>query len=138
MIPSNAQTLDFDLADGLEDAEPAPTKTWRLNTDALRIGEPIDGAAALAQSIEGMLLTPRYSCELYSWDYGSEFDELIGMPEAYCEAEVERMVSEALMQDDRIESVDSFEFTTQGRVLTAAFVVHTIYGEIDQTKEVAI
>lgn len=39
-----------------------------------------------------------------------ELQDLIGKPMDYVMVEVERRITEALTQDDRIDSVDNFEF----------------------------
>jgi hypothetical protein len=53
-------------------------------------------------------------------------------------SEIKRRITEALEQDDRITSVDTWTFETGRRSVLASFVVHSIYGDLDITKEVAI
>ena len=57
------------------------------------------------------------------------------MPKDYAMSEFKRRVYEALIQDDRITAVDSWEFETSWRWVTAFFIVHTIYGDIEVKKE---
>ena len=47
-------------------------------------------------------------------------------------------ITEALLQDDRITAVDSWEFETGRNWVLARFVAHTIFGEVEAEKEVAI
>ena len=56
----------------------------------------------------------------------------------YVMVEAERRITEALMQDDRIESVDNFEFEVHKKTLLAAFTVHTKYGNAKIEKEVDV
>ena len=52
-------------------------------------------------------------------------------------AELERRISEALLQDDRIESVDSFEYDYSKKgVVLVTFQVHTLFGTFDEEKVV--
>ena len=63
---------------------------------------------------------------------GHTNSENIGMPVDYCTVELERRVIEALLQDNRIKDVHSFEFDTKserGTVLIKSFVANTIFGE---------
>ena len=47
---------------------------------------------------------------MYSWDYGVELADLFGEPVSYVCPELERRITEALLQDGRIEGVDGFSF----------------------------
>ena len=52
-------------------------------------------------------------------------------------AEIERRVTEALIQDDRIKSVSDFEFDISKRhEVVCTFVVHTIFGDVESEKGV--
>ena len=75
-----------------------------------------------------MLNTERYQYLIYSWDYGVELLDLFGEPISYVCPELERRITEALLQDDRIEEVDGFEFEVSGGTVKASFTVHTVFG----------
>ena len=74
----------------------------------------------------------------YSRNYGSELSDLIGKPKDYAMSEIKRRITEALLQDDRITSLDGWEFETGRNWVTARFTVHTIYGDVSAEKEVDI
>lgn len=57
-------------------------------------------------------------------------------PKDYAMSEIKRRITEALMQDDRITSLSDWEFETGRKSVRASFVVHTIYGDVEATKEV--
>ena len=67
-----------------------------------------------------------------------ELADLIGQPKDYVMSEAKRRITEALTQDDRIESVDEWAFETTKKSVIVTFVVHTIFGDIETTKEVAV
>ena len=74
---------------------------------------------------------------MYSWDYGIETIDLYGEPVSYVCPELERRITEALTWDDRIESVDNFEFNiSQKGMIHVTFTVHTIFGDTEAEKEV--
>ena len=57
----------------------------------------------------------------------------------YCMSEMERQIREALLQDDRIISVDGFTFEQPEKgVLKALFQVRTSMGSLTAEKEVRI
>ena len=68
-----------------------------------------DKQEAMRQAIYKIIRTERYKHIIYSWNYGIELEDLFGMPVDYCTVELERRVIEALLQDNRIKDVHSFE-----------------------------
>lgn len=95
----------------------------------------VDGMEALKQSIHKALLTEQYEYPIYSFQYGIAWKQLIGEDRSYVRAELRRMVEELLMRDDRIRSVDGFEFSFSGDSCHCSFNVSSIYGEISVTTE---
>lgn len=72
-----------------------------------------DGLEAIKQAVYLILNVERYRYVIYSSNYGVEFDDLLGKPVPYVLPELKRRIEEALTQDDRITSVDGFEFETK-------------------------
>lgn len=95
----------------------------------------VDGMEALKQSIYKSLSTEQYEHPIYSFQYGIAWKQLIGEDRSYVRAELRRMVEELLMRDDRIRSVDGFEFSFSGDSCHCSFNVSSIYGEISVTTE---
>ena len=116
-----------------------PGYTHKLNTERKKIVGYVDGLEAYKQAIYKILNTERYEYVIYSWDYGVEFKTLIGMPIYYVVPEIERRITEAIMQDDRTVSVGDFQFDTSKRgVVSVTFGVTSIYGEETIETEVEI
>ena len=96
-----------------------------------------DELEAMKQVVFKILNTERYQYIIYSWNYGIELLDLYGEPVTYVCPELERRITEALVQDDRIESVDSFVFDVlEKRTVKVTFTVHTIFGGIEAEKVV--
>lgn len=95
----------------------------------------VDGMEALKQSIYKALSTEQYEYPIYSFQYGIAWKQLIGEDRSYVRAELRRMVEELLMRDDRIRSVDGFEFSFSGDSCHCSFNASSIYGEISVTTE---
>lgn len=132
MIPKNDSSL-ISLK-----IETQPSKSYALDTATGRIRGFADGLDALMQAIYLILNVERYRCLIYSWDYGTELQSLIGQPVSFVLPEIKRLITEALTQDDRIESVDNFTFKTSRSIVHVTFTVHTLLGDIDTETEVTI
>lgn len=116
-----------------------PSLNHRMVLEQEIIKGTCDKREAMRQVIYKILNTERYRYLIYSWNYGIELENLFGQPVRYVTGELERRVTEALTQDDRIESVTDFEFDTSKRHTVAAhFTVHTVFGDIEAEKEVII
>lgn len=115
-----------------------PSRTYRLDITHGRVRGMTQDVEALIQAIYLILSVERYRYPIYSRDYGAELSDLIGCPKDYAMSEVKRRITEALIQDDRIDSVDGWNFESTKRALTVTFTVHSIYGDIEATKEVDI
>lgn len=105
LIPQVADDLLPDLTE-----EEQPSYTYAMGLETNRISGKCSDLTALKQAIYKIVNTERYSYPVYSDNYGIELKDLVGMPETYCMAELERRIREALIQDDRIDTVDNFTF----------------------------
>lgn len=115
-----------------------PGLTHKLDINRNRVRGMTDEQDAVLQAVYLILNTERYAYPIYSRNYGVELADLIGKPRDYCMSEVKRRVTEALMQDDRITSIDGWELEADYNKVLARFVVHTIYGDVTAAKEVEI
>lgn len=115
-----------------------PSYTFKLNINDENIKGFVDDLQAVKQAIFLILNTQRYQYLIYDWDYGVEFDDLIGCEKNYAIVQIQSRITDALLQDDRIEAVVDFEFKTNKKSITAYFVVKTIFGDIEMQKAVNI
>lgn len=112
-------------------------RTYALDLDKGRISGMIDSIDAVNQFIRKSLITPRFKCLIYDNQFGSEIKERITENDAtreYIEAELPRLVKDAIIYDPRILDVYDFEFEfvtdkeQRGSIRIQA-KVSTIYGE---------
>ena len=115
-----------------------PNKTYKVTADKKRINGYVDDLDSIAQAVELILSTERYKYIIYSWDYGVELYDLIGQPIPYVMSELQRRITEALTQDNRIDDVVDFEFTKSGRKLHVMFTVVTNLGNLSSALEVEV
>lgn len=118
--------------------ETQPSYTHKLDIDRNRVRGMTDERGAVLQAVYLILNVERYAFPIYSRNYGSELSDLIGKPKDYAMSEIKRRITEALLQDDRITSLDGWEFEMGRNWVTARFTVHTIYGDVSAQKEVDI
>ena len=132
MIPSTTAFLEQDF-----EIEEQPTHTYKMNLTSELIRGYTDGQEAMKQAIYKILNTERYQYVMYSWNYGIELLDLYGEPVSYVCPELERRITEALTWDDRIQSVDNFEFniSKKGEILVT-FTAHTVFGDVVAEKVV--
>ena len=100
-------------------------------------GRIVEGVEAIKVWIWLVLQTPRYRYYIYSWDYGNEFEELIGRgySEEYINAEAQRMTEDCLLVNEHIESITDFSVGMENEQLTISFTANTIYGTIQFDNE---
>ena len=134
MIPSRNTILTTEL-----NVVTMPSKQHRMDLDKNRILGTCDNLEAVKQSIFKILNSERYKHIIYSWNYGIELVDLYGKTPMFACTEIERRVKEALIQDDRITSVDEFKFDTSKKgVVSVTFTVHTLFGDVEEEMAVNI
>lgn len=133
MIPNGGNQLKADWT-----IQTQPSKTYRLNVDTQTIVGFCDDREAIEQAIYLILNTERFEWIIYSWAYGSELQGLFGKPIPYVVSELQRRIQEALLQDDRINSVENFVVTCNGGKVLVSFDVLTMKGIIPASKEVVV
>ena len=105
------------------------SKTYRVLNG--RVVGWIDNKQALRQAIEKLLHTERYMYEIYTDEYGIELQALIGENFDLVEAEIGRIIKEALLADDRIVSVNTIQATKlDSTSLLVTFSVESIFGTL--------
>jgi len=129
-----------DTSDALQDFEVVeqPSLTFKLNWEKNRINGMTDGLEAVKQAIYLILNIERYQYLIYNWNYGVELQDLIGKEKSYVLPELEKRITDALIQDSRITGIKNFSFETTRKSVTAFFEVETIYGNLEIEKEVRI
>lgn len=124
------------LLNNIEQMPEQINKTYHVNIEKNTISGLCDGIEAMKQTIYCILNTERFEHLIYSWNYGIELKYLIGESKTFVIPELERVISEALLQDSRILEVNNFTFETKGNIITVRFNVITSVGEVEIEKVV--
>jgi len=122
---------DEELETEIEETKPPKEYDIDFSTGQLT-GKIVEGLAAIKIWIWLALQIPRYRYYIYSWDYGNEYEDLIGQgyTEEYIETEALRITEDCLLINEHIQSVTDFTTTVVNEKLTISFTANTIYGEI--------
>lgn len=125
--------MDDEILD--EELIEIPSKTYKVING--RIAGFVDELDAMRQAVDKILSTERFAWNIYSDDYGSDVNDLIGEDFDLINSELERLITEALSADDRIVSVEDFNINqTNGNSALITFIVVTVFGVIDMEQEV--
>lgn len=137
MIPQTDNFTDVIIDDDFEYME-APSQTYELDTVNYKVkSTKVDGLEAVKQAVYLVLSTERYEYIIYD-EYGVELWELYGREDAYVIPELERVMTEAVMRDERVEHVNNFKIHADGKARICTFTVHTIFGDFEAEKEVLV
>ena len=133
MIPQTDYELDADF-----EFEEIPSETFKILVDKKRVIGRCDDLEAIKQAVYLMLNVERYNYIIYSDNYGVELIDLIGQPIPYVLPELKRRITECLTQDDRITSVDSFNFEVNKNAIHCTFTVQSDLGSFESESVVNI
>jgi hypothetical protein len=111
--------------------------TYLIDFKNRRIRGLIDGRKAVHQAIRKIFATERFSCPIYSGEYGIELESLKGENSGFVVSDLPRRIREALLVDDRILSVDGFSFSRPEKdTVVCECTAATVYGDVPVSEEV--
>lgn len=101
-------------------------------------GKIVEGIEAIKVWIWLCLHTERFRHAIYSADYGTSFEQYIGhvLSDEYINTDCESEISDALLINEYIESIEDFEAIKDGEHLRVSFRVVTKFGNIEVDENV--
>lgn len=142
MLPNaNANTENVEILSDFSFKEPT-SNTYKLNYNKNDLKGFVDNLEAVKQAIYFILNIERYEYLIYDWDYGFQISDLIGSEINSVLPEIKNRITDALIQDTRINSVDDFSFDIKGlkekglypkNKVIVFFTVNTIFGATSET-----
>lgn len=96
-------------------------------------GKKVEGLEAVKVWAWLALHTPRYRYYVYSWDYGQEYEDMIGKgyTDAYLKMELQRMTEECLTVNPFITGIENFEMSKDGDHVKLSFLLVTTLGDTE-------
>lgn len=138
MLPNaNANTVNVEILSDFSFKEPT-SNTYKLNYDKNDLKGFVDNLEAVKQAIYLILNIERYEYLIYDWDYGFQISDLIGSEINSTLPEIQNRITDALIQDTRINSVEDFSFDIKKNKVIVFFTVNTIFGAITETVNLSI
>ena len=106
-----------------------PTNTFIIDWSSRQIAGMDSGLAAMRQAVDIILQNERFEWQIYSSDFGSELESLVGEEYDFIVSELPRRIEDALSIDERVLSVTNFSFVNKGNdVMICRFDVVTVFG----------
>lgn len=101
-------------------------------------GKIVEGIEAIKVWIWLCLHTERFRHAIYSSDYGTSFEQYIGhvLSDEYINNDCESEITDALLINEYIESIEDFEAVNKGEHLRISFRVVTKFGSIEVDENV--
>ncbi len=109
-----------------------PTLTYAMDFSTMSIDGKADGIASLRQLIYKILLTERFAHIIYDDQFGCEIRSVVyarNVGSDFIDAELERVVRDALLSDERILSLKDFSYTVSHDEIYFKMTVETIFGK---------
>lgn len=128
LLPTNSNI------EKLSDFEPVEqtSNTYRLFYQKNKLKGFTDEIDALKQAIYFILNIERYDYLIYNWNYGFEIKDLIGQEPKNILPEIQKRISDALIQDSRINEILNFSFSMLKNKVIVYFTVKSIFGDLKQ------
>jgi hypothetical protein len=109
---------------------------WNFNENKFKLVDGkfvvVEGKDALKIYIYKALITVKNRYKIYSDEYGSDLEKLIGkgFTNGFIRSQVRRYIKESLLINPYIESINNFILDFEDDVLKISLNIGTIYGEV--------
>lgn len=126
---------DIDLRGGVI-FQDQPTLTWIADPVTRRIRGRGDGWEAIRQAVEIIVSVERFKWQIYTPNFGTDYNGLLGTEPGYAASELQRRLEDAFLPDNRILGMKDFTWSFSGVSLSASFTVRTVFGDVESGLEV--
>lgn len=126
MLPKS----DIDLSRGVV-FQDQPTLTWIVDPVTRRIRGRGDGWEAIRQAVEIIVSVERFKWQIYTPNFGTDYDGLLGTEPGYAASELQRRLEDAFLPDSRILGMKDFTWSFSGVSLSVRFTVRTVFGDVE-------
>ncbi len=128
---------DIDLRGGVV-FQDQPTLTWIADPVTRRIRGRGDGWEAIRQAVEIIVNVERFKWQIYTPNFGTDYDGLLGTEPGYAASELQRRLEDAFLPDSRILGIKDFTWSFSGVSLSVRFTVLTVFGDVASGLEVPL
>ena len=86
--------------------------------------------------MEIIVSVERFKWQIYTPNFGTDYDGLLGTEPGYAASELQRRLEDAFLPDNRILGMKDFTWSFSGVSLSASFTVRTVFGDVESGLEV--
>lgn len=115
-----------------------PSLTWIADPVTRRLRGRGDNWEAVRQAVEVIVSVERFHWQIYTPNFGTDLEGLVGNEPGYVASELQRRLADAFLPDSRILGIEDFSYTFRDAVLTAQVAVNTVFGPVNTTVEVTL
>ena len=126
---------NIDLSGGVV-FQDQPSLTWIADPATNRIRGRGDNWEAVRQAVEVIVDVERFKWQIYTPNFGTDYDGLLGTEPGYAASELQRRLEDAFLPDSRILGIKDFTWSFSGVSLSASFTVRTVFGDVESGLEV--
>ena len=133
MLPKSG----IDLSKGIV-FQDQPSLTWTADPVTKRLRGHGDGWEAVRQAVEIIVNVERYKWQIYTPNFGTDYDGLLGTESGFAASELRRRLEDAFLPDSRMLGMKDFTWSFSGVSLSASFTVRTVFGDVRSGMEVTL
>lgn len=133
MLPQS----NIDLSKGIV-FQDQPSLTWIADPVTNRLRGRGDGWEAVRQAVEVIVSVERYKWQIYTPNFGTDYDGLLGSEPGYVASELRRRLEDAFLPDNRILTIEDYQWTFDDVNLSVTFTVTTVFGDVSSGMEVKL
>ena len=140
ILPSFLEELsNIDIAESEENKVIEVPREYGIDfTTGQLTGKIVEGIEAIKVWIWLCMHTERFRHAIYSSDYGTALDQYFGhvLSDEYINTDCESEISDALLMNEYIESIEDFEAVRNSDILNIKFRVVTKFGSLEVDESV--
>ncbi|MBD5153795.1 MAG: DUF2634 domain-containing protein [Oscillibacter sp.] len=133
MLPQS----NIDLSQGIV-FQDQPSLTWIADPVTNRLRGRGDNWVAVRQAVEVIVNVERFKWQIYTPNFGTDYDGLLGTEPGYAASELRRRLEDAFLPDNRILGIRDYAYTFKDVSLTVTFTVDTVFGDVTSGMEVKL
>lgn len=115
-----------------------PSLTWIADPVTNRLRGRGDNWEAVRQAVEIIVNVERFKWQIYTPNFGTDYDGLLGTEPGYAASELRRRLEDAFLPDNRILGIEEYSYTFTDVSLTVSFTARTVFGGVPGSLEVPL
>lgn len=115
-----------------------PSLTWIADSVTNRLRGRGDNWEAVRQAVEVIVNVERFKWQIYTPNFGTDYDGLLGTEPGYAASELRRRLEDAFLPDNRILGIKDYAYTFKDVSLTVTFTALTVFGDVPGSMEVKL